>query len=387
MWPNDIVLDPKAAHIVVYFGEPLSHKLQSVKLQTFLSKVPYGDEWSVYVPDVYVVGGYHGALFSTNNRIVHGEVLDAVRGLKMQSKKTPDGTKKRIVDNQAYTNINIIDNDAYESSLKAAVEDDSLVEEYIELQKTKFVQQKVVRIVSVKDKNKLQSLPGFNVDVIGDNVRLSYPVMIPSDYHNGKELSTKEWLNSHVKWLDVTEYITDDELRKLIKQYEVDDELNHLWRTKLEGMVYYRYLKGACLRYGVTVDLGFKKTMSKTKWDVRIKEVHAKHKVWLESLSELKYEDGVKLQKLYDNDAIMEDEFVKELKCLSARKYYETYELKNECEFSKKKRYKMCTNSYGGRCRQCEVNEKIEWSDKLFHKDMREMFGERYYDIVWDKYV
>ena len=83
--------------------------------------------------------------------------------------------------------------DAYESSLKAAVEDDSLVEEYIELQKKpKFVQQKVVRIVNVKDKNKLQSLPGFCVDVIGDNVRLSYPVMIPSDYHHGKELSIKD---------------------------------------------------------------------------------------------------------------------------------------------------------------------------------------------------
>jgi hypothetical protein len=242
--------------------------------------------------------------------------------------------------------------------------------------------------VLLKDKNKLQSLPGFNVDVIGDYARLSYPVMIPRDYLKGEVGSNDEWLNGHLKWLEGTEYLSDDELRKLIKQYEVDDLINHIWRQKLEGMVYYRYLKGACLRYGVTVDLGFKKTISKNRWSEKIKEVHAKHKSWLKSLSVMKYEDCVRLQKLYGNDALMDDECVKELKFLAGLKYQETYQIKNECEYSKTKRYKMCTNnSIGGVCRQCEVWIEIEYQDALFHRDMREQFGERYYDIVWDKYV
>ena len=68
---------------MVYFGEPLTPSLQSIKLETFFQKyylVTSGLSMCLREH------GYHGALFSTNDRGVHGEVLDAVRSLKMQAK-------------------------------------------------------------------------------------------------------------------------------------------------------------------------------------------------------------------------------------------------------------------------------------------------------------
>ena len=67
---------------MVTIGQPFSHRLQGIKLQSLLNGVPNGDKWEIYMPDCDMEGSCHGAMFSTADHKELEDVLNAVKNIR-----------------------------------------------------------------------------------------------------------------------------------------------------------------------------------------------------------------------------------------------------------------------------------------------------------------
>ena len=112
-------------HILVTIGDPYSPRLQRRKLESLLNRVPTGDAWRVYAPDVFYMGGCCGAVFSTADRAAFQREMQAVRDIRHGVRGGNGRGVHRgssFSDPTAYTDLQVIDVDASVEEASAALD-------------------------------------------------------------------------------------------------------------------------------------------------------------------------------------------------------------------------------------------------------------------------
>ncbi len=346
-WPPSN-LDGDSLHILVTFGDPFSPRLQRTKLQSLLNRVPTGDAWQVYCPDVFYMGGCCGAVFSTADRASFERELRVVREIRHGARvKAGKGAHhgSSFADPTAYTDLRVIDVD---TSVEEASEafDRALAEYDSTARKTARGRTSEVSGAPSPRPGSKEGAPAAGRRVDGGepsppdktNTKVTvvtvettppvrhYSYEVPSSFDLGGDWplgrdGNVEWAvgkgdsasvagylarvwEGHKEWLALQENITRNQWTNHLETYEKDRRLDGVTKENFLSLLRVGYLAGERQRYGLPAGVKHNGGISVEVFHQQLSLAFEEHLGRVRS-EETMDERSFHLLRLYDEDPLM----------------------------------------------------------------------------------